>query len=63
MPSIPCPKCKTPLAFELPKVLDGKTFTCSSCQTVIAISYEDNKQSLDKATEALDKLKDELDID
>ncbi|MCD2258801.1 CpXC domain-containing protein [Psychroserpens luteolus] len=63
MPIIPCPNCQSNIEFELHDVLKEKEFTCPNCKTVITMVYEDNKQSLDKAKKALDKLKDELDID
>nr|WP_321235031.1 hypothetical protein [uncultured Psychroserpens sp.] len=63
MPSIPCPKCQANIEFNINEVLKAKTFTCSACKTVITLTYEDNKHTLDKAKKELDKLKDELGID
>ncbi|MEH6538017.1 MAG: hypothetical protein V7719_16565 [Psychroserpens sp.] len=63
MPSIPCPECKTQIEFDFSNIMRGKDFTCSNCHIKITLSYDDNKQTLIKAKEKLDKLKDELDID
>nr|WP_321226359.1 hypothetical protein [uncultured Psychroserpens sp.] len=63
MLSIPCPKCKTQIEFDLKDILEGKKFTCSNCNTIVALSYEDNKTTLLNAQEKLDDLKNKLDID
>jgi hypothetical protein len=63
MPSIPCPNCKTQIEFAIKDILQGEKFTCSNCSIIITLAYEDNKTTLSKAKEQLDKLKDDLDID
>lgn len=63
MPSISCPQCNANLEFDINELLMGKTFTCSTCNTNISMTYQDNKDTLAKAAKELDKLKDDLDID
>jgi hypothetical protein len=63
MPSIPCPKCKAQIEFDINDILNGEKFTCSICHIKITLSYEDHKTTLLKAQEKLDEIKDELDID
>nr|WP_321222837.1 hypothetical protein [uncultured Psychroserpens sp.] len=62
MPSIPCPKCKTQITFNVKDILDGKAYNCMTCNIKITLSYKDNETALSQATKQLDKLKDELGI-
>ncbi|WP_204345077.1 hypothetical protein [Psychroserpens algicola] len=63
MPNIPCPKCSTTIEFDFKTVLDGKDFICKNCNSKITLTYSDNKTIFKNAQKALDKLKDNLDID
>jgi len=63
MQSIPCPQCKTQIEFDVKDILQGKDFTCTTCNTKIKLAYQDNKSILDKAKAKLDQLKDDLNID
>ena len=63
MPSISCPHCNSNLEFDINELLKGKTFTCSTCNTNITLTYQDNKDTLAKATKKLDELKDELGLE
>lgn len=62
MPKIQCPKCQNQIEFNFETILKGKDFTCANCHTKITISYDSNKDTLLRAKEKLDQLKDELNI-
>ena len=37
MQSIPCPVCKTPIPFEIEKLLNGMKFICPNCHAAIGL--------------------------
>ena len=43
MQSIPCPVCKTPIPFEIEKLLNGMKFICPNCHAAIGLG--DNSRS------------------
>lgn len=38
--SIPCPVCKSPIAFNTEELLKGNKFACTSCKTEIGLAEE-----------------------
>jgi hypothetical protein len=54
--TIPCPVCKNQIPFEVTSLLKGSKFTCTNCQSAVALS-SDSKEEVKTAIEKYEKLK------
>ena len=63
MTSIPCPQCQSKIEFDPVEAFKGIKLTCSNCNCVMTLKKESNKDILAKGAKALEKLKDEFNLD
>lgn len=50
--TIPCPVCRTPIPFDINRMLKGERFSCPKCDATIALTSE----SCHQVQDAVDKL-------
>ena len=54
--SVPCPVCRTPIVFDITRLLQGERFRCPQCSATIFITNE-SRPVIQNAMDKLNKIK------